>query len=145
MKEQKFAWEYNLANIIMHKSGRKNAKCTDLIMMRHLITKNEDEKLSDKRILEYYAEVLSKIIYNSLCFNKRLELTVYSSIGKEVKENNFINNHYDWHRVRFKNIEACAEFLFTILCLIYPYNHLDFKKDVLEDSSVKWYLNKWNV
>lgn len=137
----------NAMTIFQYKSNRKNSISSNAINVHHLISK--EIKLRDDRIIQQFVGTLETIVYNSLKFNKNLELTAY--VGS-FKNGSFINAdgnlycetqdlRYVFRRVKFLNLEECINFLFSLYCLIYPYNELNLKEDIYRNPNVRYFIN----
>lgn len=143
------AFTINAASIYMFKSSRKNSICSDTISVNHLINHTENRRINDERIIQQFAGTLESIVYTSLKFNRHLELSVYMDYGKNTgyidanKElyNTWEDIRYSWQRVKFSSIEQCINFLYSVYCLIYPYNEINLEKGIYNDPSIKYYIN----
>lgn len=139
----------NAVSIYLYKSSRKNAVCSDSICVNHLITHDNNKRVSDNRILMQFAGTLEKIVYTAAGFNNHLEVSAYMDIGKNTQYINadkrvYVTTEplrYYWHRVKFSSIEQAVNFLYGIYCLIYPYNTLNLENTVYQDSSIKYLIN----
>lgn len=142
-------FQSNAATIYLYKSNRKNAKIVKSISINHLITQKQDRKIPDGRIIEQFVDTLSYIVDYSE--KRHLEITVYSDVFKKVvyKNANGDNYHttkdlqYNFYRVKFASIEQCINFLFTIYSLIYPYNTIDLNTGIYQNTSIKYFINKF--
>lgn len=142
------AYALNSASVFCFKSSRKNSKCSDVINIIHLITK--DDKISDENIIYQFINTLEKIVYYSLQNNKYLELSAYVNVNKNasfINANNNIyhdveNYCYNFQRIKFSSIESCINFMFSIYNLIYPYNEIS-TKTLYTNSSIKYLINKY--
>ena len=140
----------NAASIVLYKSSRKNAKCSDFINVNHLITKENNRKISDERILQQLITTVEDIVYKSLVFNKHLEIKVYCHTFKAVKYSNANNEYYhtveeihvDRAREKYSSIEQVINEIFNLYALIYPYNEIS-RKTVSNDSSIKYFINMY--
>lgn len=148
------SFRINAASVLLHKSSRKNARCSDVISINHLID-TENRMITDERIMDQFINVLEKVVYTSLQFNKHLEVTVYMDTGKNSQYTNASNApyktwehcRYTWQRVKFGSLEGCINFLYTVFAMIYPYNELNLDKTVYRDPRVadlirEYYHNK---
>ena len=141
-------YQSNAATIYLHKSSRKNAKISDGININHLINKRNDRKVDDDKILMQLVGVIEKIVYNSLKFNKHLEISFYSDIFKQTQ---YINVDGDLYkgvedtqiyeiRHELNSLEHCINRVYDLFGLIYPYNHLN-RKELFNNSSIKYFIN----
>lgn len=138
----------NAMTIFQYKSSRKNSISSNAINVNHLISK--EVKLHDERIIEQLAGTLETIVYNSLKFNKNLELSAYVDTFKDASYNNANNDlycttqdlRYSFKRVKFSSIEQCINFLFSLYCLIYPYNEIA-SNTLYSNASVRYFINMY--
>ncbi len=145
------AFAINAASIYMFKSGRKNSICSDTISINHLINHTENRRVDDERIIQQFIDTLESIVFTSLDFKKHLELSVYMDYGKNssyINANKELYNtwediRFSWQRVQFSSIEQCINFLYSIYCLIYPYNEINLSNTIYNDPSVKYYINMY--
>ena len=145
------AFTINAASIYCFKSSRKNSICSDTISINHLINHTEDRKITDERIRQQFTGTLESIVYNALKFNNHLELSVYMDYGKNSSYINANKENYNtwedirfsWQRVKFSSIEQCINFLYSVYCLIYPYNEINLQNTIYNDPSVKYYINMY--
>jgi hypothetical protein len=101
--------------------------------------------------MQQFAGTLESIVYTSLKFGGHLELSVYMDYGKNSSYINANKENYNtwedirlsWQRVKFSSIEQCINFLYSIYCLIYPYNEINLKNTIYNNPSVKYYINKY--
>lgn len=137
----------NAINIMQYKSSRINAKAEPIHAI-HLIS---DDKLTDNRILSQLTNTIESLVYNSIKFNYHIELSTYITINKRSNYNNINNQIYhvieqlpllNIPRKRFYSIESAINFIYTLYCLIYPYNTLNIKT-IYNDSSIKYFINKY--
>ena len=139
----------NAASVLLYKSNRKNAKCSDIISINHLINHKKDRKISDERIIQQFCGTLEKVVYTALSYSKHLEITVFLDIGKN---SSYINtnsevyktteyNRANFHRITFSSIEEAINFLYMVYCLIYPYNEINLSNTIYNNASVKYYIN----
>lgn len=141
----------NVASVILHKSSRKNAKCSDIISINHLINNTNNKKSTDERIMQQFVNVLEKVVFQSLEYNKHLEISVYLNIGKNSNYKNANNKTYKtterlrlcFHRQKFSSVEQAINFLYSIFCLIYPYNEINLENNVYNSSGVKYLIQKY--
>lgn len=138
----------NAMTIFQYKSSRKNSISANLINVNHLISK--EVKLHDERIIEQFTGTLETIVYNSLKFNKNLELSAYigtfkNASYKDANDDLYCTTQdliYSFQRVKFSSIEQCINFLFSLYCLIYPYNEIDLNS-LHSDASVRYFINMY--
>lgn len=141
-------YQSNAATIYLYKSSRKNAKSNDGISINHLINKSIDRKVDDDRILNQFLGVIEKIVYDSIKFNKHLEITFYADIFKQTQYINANNDLYKGvedtqvYEVRHKlsSIEHCINRVYDLFGLIYPYNHLN-RQEIFNNASIKYMIN----
>lgn len=141
----------NIMHIYLRKSNRKNAKISDCIMVHHLINKNKDEKLTDKRILQQFADTIAHIVYYSKQFNNHLELNSYAMINKQtsyVDANGDLYHtteklNYTNKRVKFSSIENCINYVYKMYCLVYPYNTINLNNTVYNNPLIKYHINNY--
>ena len=139
----------NAATIYIYKSSRKNSKILKSININHLITQKQDRKIPDGRIIEQFVDTLSYIVNYSE--KRHLELTVYSDVFKQVVYKNANGDNYftttdlqyNFNRVGFSSLEQCINFLYTIYNLIYPYNTIDLNNGIYQNTSIKYFINKY--
>lgn len=146
----KYPYSLNSASILLYKSSRKNAKCTDFININHLISYERDFRVNDERILQQLAGTVETIVYNSLAFNKHLEFKCFMRTFKAASYLNANNEIY--HTVEYINvvgarnkyytIEQFINEVFDIYALIYPYNELS-RKTVFNNPSIKYFINMY--
>ena len=145
------AFVNNAASILLYKSSRKNAKCSDIISVNHLINHSDNRKISDERIIQQFVEVLEKIVFQSLEYNKHIEVSVFLDTGKNSSYENASNETYKtteylqfgWNRCKFSSIEQAINFLYSVFCLIYPYNEINLENGIYNNSSVKHCIKKY--
>lgn len=145
------AFTINAASVLCYKSSRKNSICSDIISINHLINHSDDRRISDESIIRQFTNTLESVVYNSLRFGRHLELTVYLDTGKNsgyINANKELYNtwediQFSWYRVKFSSIEQCINFLYSIYCLIYPYNEINLGNTIYNDPSVKYYINMY--
>lgn len=139
----------NSITIFMYKSSRKNAKTANAIKVNHLISK--EVKLHDERIVQQFVGTLEAIVYNSKQFNNHLEILAHVNVFKNASfidanrdlycnTNNLI---YGFQRVRFYSLENCINFIFSLYCLIYPYNEIDLSQDIYNNPSVRYFIKMY--
>ena len=142
----------NSITMFLFKSNRKNSKCSEPVNVYHLIkTEGNDKKISDDRIISQFIGTIEDIIYKSKYFNNNLELSAYVSIEKNssyINANNDIYNtteqmRYNWQRVQFSSIEQCVNFIYSLYCLIYPYNKLNLRNTIYNNPSIKYLINEY--
>ena len=146
----KSPYSLNTASILLYKSSRKNAKCTDFIKINHLISHEKDRRVNDERILQQLAGTVEAIVYNSLAFNKHLEFKCFMHAFKAVSYKNANNEIYhtvedinvDRARNKYSSIEQVINEVFNIYALIYPYNEIS-RKTVFDDPSIKYFINQY--
>lgn len=139
----------NAMSIYMFKSSRKNSKCSDTINVNHLISK--EIKIHDDRIISQFIGTIESIIYKSKQYNNHLEISVYLSIFKKSSYENANNDlycttdnlYYNFQRVQFSSIEQCINFIFSLYCLIYPYNEISLENEIYSNSSIKYFINEF--
>ena len=143
------SFKSNAVSIYMFKSSRKNSKCSKAINANHLISKNI--KLNDEKIIDQFINTLESVVYNSKEFNNHLEISAYIDIFKNesfINANNDLycntsNLRYNFQRLKFSSIEQCINFIFSLYCLIYPYNEISLEHEIYSNSSVKYFINKF--
>ena len=142
----------NSITMFLFKSNRKNSKCSEPVNVYHLIkTEGNDKKISDDRIISQFIGTIEDIIHKSKYFNNNLELSAYVSIEKNssyINANNDIYNtteqmRYNWQRVQFSSIEQCVNFIYSLYCLIYPYNKLNLRNTIYNNLSIKHLINEY--
>ena len=146
----KSPYSLNAASILLYKSSRKNAKCTDFININHLIKHEKDRRINDESVLQQLAGTVERIVYNSLAFNKHLEFKCFMRTFKAVSYLNANNEKYhtveaiqvNRARNKYYSIEQVINEVFDIYALIYPYNELS-RKTVFNDSSIKYFINMY--
>lgn len=146
----KSPYSLNAASILLYKSSRKNAKCTDLININHLISHEKDSRVTDESILQQLAGTVETIVYNSLAFNKHLEFKCFMHTFKAVSYLNSSNELYhtvddiqaDRARKKYSSIEQVINEVFNIYALIYPYNELS-RKTVFDSPSIKYFIDMY--
>lgn len=139
----------NAMTIYLFKSSRKNSKCSKAINVNHLISKGV--RLKDERIISQFISTIESIIYNSKEFNNHLEISAYIDIFKNesfMDANNDLycntnNLRYNFQRIKFSSIEQCINFIFSLYCLIYPYNEISLNNEIYTNSSIKYFINKF--
>ena len=140
----------NAASVLLYKSNRKNAKCTDFININHLINHEKDRRVNDERILQQLAGTVETIVYNSLAFNKHLEFKCFMHTFKAVSYRNANNEIYhtvedinvDRARNKYSSIKQVINEVFDIYALIYPYNEIS-RKTVFDNPSIKYFINMY--
>lgn len=145
------AFRVNAASIIMYKSSRKNAKCSDIISINHLINNKTDRKIPDDRILEQFINIVEKVVYTAAGFNNHIELTVNLDSAKNSQYKNvngetyktWESNYYTWYRVKCSSVESCINFLYKVFYLIYPYNELNLENTIYNNPSIKYLIKKY--
>lgn len=145
MEKYESYYKYNSAIIVCWKSKRRNSKCSDAIMINHLISQEENGKVSDKRILQQLINVAEKAAsyckeYNNIFLS--VDLNIYKRCQyanyQGIEASNFYNPS-----VKFGGIEKLIHYLFNLFTLIYPYNTLSIKT-VFEDCSIKYIIENYN-
>ncbi len=134
----------NGMTIYCHKSGRKNAKISDIISVHHLITQSDNKQVRDSRILSQLIDTFGEVIYECVQFN-HIELTVYLSLGHTVNvdgEEVVHSDYYAFHRTEFTQPEEVLIFLLRLYHLIYPYTKLS-NSVVFSSPSIQYILNMW--
>lgn len=125
-------WEDNICTLFAYKSDRKNAKIISDITIRHLITQNKNEQISDEHILQYFSGIVGQLVYD-IKNTKTINITTYTSIDTITSYRNANNAMYshkhtirlDNKRKKFYSIEQCINYLYDIILLLYPYTQLD--------------------
>lgn len=136
----------NGMTLFVYKSSRSNSK-SDMLNVFHLISENK--RIHDDRIISQFVGTLESVVYHSMKYNKHLEITAYVT---QAKKEAFINSnddlycttkdiHYNFQRVKFSSIEQCINFLFSLYCLIYPYNEISLSNEIYSNPSVKYLIN----
>lgn len=134
----------NGMTIYCHKSGRKNAKISDIISVCHLITQSDNKQVRESRILSQLIDTFGEVIYECIQFN-HMELTVYLRLGHTVNmdgEEIVHTDYYAFHRVEFTQPEEVLIFLLRLYHLIYPYTKLS-NSVVFSSPSIQYILNMW--
>ena len=140
----------NSASILLYKSGRKNAKCTDSININYLINHEKDRRVNDERILQQLAGTVETIVYESLAFDKHLEFKCFVHTFKAASYLNANNEichtvediNVDRARNKYSSIEQVINEVFDIYALIYPYNEIS-RKTVFDNSNIKYFINMY--
>ena len=143
------SYKSNGAILFVYKSMRKNAKC-ELISINHLISKNADKKISDESIKNQFIEVLEKVLYISAQYNYSLVLKSFVDIFKDTEFLNAnkdiaLSTEYNFYRLekqKFASFEQSINFIYSVFCLVYPYNKLDLK-ELYNSPSIKYFINKY--
>ena len=143
-------YSLNAASILLYKSSRKNAKCTESINIHHLINHKKDRRINDERILQQLVGTVEKIVYNSLVFDKHLDFKCSIHTFKSVSCRNANNEIYhtveeinvNRARSKYSSIEQVINEVFNIYALIYPYNKIS-RKTVFNDNSIKYFINMY--
>ena len=146
----KSPYSLNAASILLYKSSRKNAKCTDFININHLINHEKDRRINDERILQQLAGTVETIVYDSLAFNKHLEFKCFMHTFKAVSYLNANNEIYhavedinvDRARNKYSSIEQVINEVFNVYALIYPYNEIS-RKTVFDNTSIKYFIDMY--
>lgn len=142
-------YKNNAASIFCYKSSRKNAKCSNVINIDYLINRETDRRVSDNRIMDQIAGTIEKIV----CYCKQhahIELTCYVDVFKQIEYKNaneeiyhgVEGQRYNFQRVIFTGIEQCINFIFSVYCLIYPYNKIDHNT-LHSNASIRYFINKY--
>ena len=142
-------YQNNNANIFCYKSNRKNSSSSAIITINHLANQKPDRTVSDYRIMQQIASTIEKIVYYCKQY-KRIELSCYIDVSKQAEyenANNAIyhdieNQRYSFQRVTFSSIEQCISFVFSVYCLIYPYNKIS-KKTLFNNASINYFINQY--
>lgn len=138
----------NGMTLFVYKSSRTNSK-SEMLNVFHLISENK--KIQDDRIISQFVGTLESVVYHSMKYGGHIEITAYVS---QAKKEAFINSnddlycgskdiHFNFQRVKFSSIEQCIIFLFSLYCLIYPYNEISLSNEIYSDPSVKYLINKF--
>ena len=143
-------YSLNAASILLYKSSRKNAKCTDSININYLINHEKDRRVNDEIILQQLAGTVEAIVYNSLAFNKHLEFKCFMHAFKAVSYKNTNNEIYhtvedinvDRARNKYNSIEQVINEVFNIYALVYPYNEIS-RKTVFNNSSIRYFIKMY--
>ena len=146
----KTPYSLNVASILLYKSSRKNAKCTDFINIHHLINHEKDRRVDDEIILQQLVGTVEAIVYESLAFDKHLEFKCFMHTFKSVSYLNANNEIYhtvedinvDRARNKYNSIEQVINEVFNIYALIYPYNEIS-RKTVFNNPSIKYFINMY--
>lgn len=142
-------YKNNNAIIFCYKSNRKNSSSSDIITINHLTSKDTDRTVSDDRIMNQIAGTIEKIVYYCKQY-KRIELSCYVDVSKQAEYENannelyhdVENQRYNFQRVTFSSIEQCINFVFSVYCLIYPYNKIS-KKTLFNNASIRYFINQY--
>jgi len=143
------AFKSNAMSIFMYKSNRKNSKCSDIINVNHLISK--EVKLHDDKIIQQFLGTIESVVYNAKQFNNHLELSVYIDIFKNASYENASNDlycatddlRYNFQRVKFSSFEQCINFIFSMYCMVYPYNEISLQNEIYNNPSIKYFINMY--
>lgn len=141
----------NAASIMLYKYSRKNAKCSDIISVNHLINHSDSRKIDDERIIQQFINILEKVVFQSLEYNKHLEISVYLDTGKNSSYENASGETYKtteylrfcFQRCKFSSIEQAINFLYSVFCLIYPYNEINLENEIHNNASIKYLIKKY--
>ena len=141
-------WGNNMCTIYAYKSSRKNAKIISNVTMRHLITHDQNECLSEERILNYFVGIIGQLAMDIKFFSNVICITTYSSIDRittYVDANSHLYSHLHTmrlnnNRVKFSSFEQLINYLYDILLLVYPYTRLDLNT-IYSNSSIKYFIN----
>lgn len=145
MEKYESYYKYNSAIIVCWKSKRRNSKCSDAIMINHLISQEENGKISDERIMQQLINVAERVAsyckeYNNILLS--VDLNIYKRVQYKdiwgIENSNFYNPN-----VKFSKIEKLIHYLFSLFALIYPYNTLSTKK-TFEDVAIKHIIEDYN-
>lgn len=136
-----FAFVNNAATIYFYKSSRKNAKIIKAFHINHLITKNNDRKISNERMKSHFLEMLEYVSY----YSKPNDINM--SVNCNEWKNAIINGerktqNWCWTtgRIRFDSFTTAAHWLyFNLFCRIYPYCEIDFT-EIEMNPSYKYFL-----
>lgn len=139
-----YAFVNNAATIYFYKSSRKNAKIIKTYHINHLITKNNDRKISNERMKSHFLEMLEYLSHYSkpndinICVNcNEWKNAIHDG---EKKTQNFC---WTTNRLHFDNFPGAAHWLyFNLFCRIYPYCEIDFA-DIETDNNVKYLYSQW--
>lgn len=139
---------YNVGSILLFKSNRKNAICSDYFNFYRL---NGKDAISNDRILNQIISIVEKIV----CYSKKIDnklivtcrIDFYTNInftnasGNEC--NSFENNRLCLaYRNEFFSIETLISQLVSWFRLIYPEMTLS-TNFVFNNQSVKYWINKY--
>lgn len=144
MSKYNYAFLDNFATVFFYKSSRKNAKILKDYHVRHLISKDNDRKISNERMKSYFLELLENVSY----YSKSNDINI-SVLCLEHK-NAIINGEketqgWGWEtgRIHFDNFTTAAHWLyFNLFCRIYPYCEIDFT-EIEMDPSYKYFLKEF--
>ena len=139
-----FAFINNAATVYFYKSSRKNAKIIKAYRLNHLITKNNDRKISNERLKSHFLNLIEYVSYYSKPNN------IDISVDCNEWKNAIIDGKKDvqcwcWKtgRIHFDNFTEAAHWLyFNLFCRIYPYCEIDFT-EIEMDPSYKYFLNEF--
>ena len=142
-------YQNNAARILCYKSNRKNSKSSESINIYHMINHNPDRRVSDNKIIDQMVETLEKIVLYCKQY-KHIELSVYMSVSKQTEYENANKEiyhgvddlNYCFNHVIFSSIEQCINFVFSIYCLIYPYNKID-RKSLHDNASIRYFMDQY--
>ena len=142
-------YQNNAARILCYKSNRKNSKSSEYINIYHMINHNPDRRVSDNKIIDQMVETLEKIVLYCNQYH-HIELSVYMSVSKQTEYENANKEiyhgvddlNYCFNHVIFSSIEQCINFVFSIYCLIYPYNKID-RKSLHNNASIRYFISQY--
>ena len=142
-------YKRNNAIMFCYKSNRKNSRSSDIITVNHLIDKGTNCVISDDRIMNQIASTIENVVYYCKQY-KHIELSCYVDASKQadfINANNEVyhdteDQRYSFQRVAFSSIEQCIDFVFSVYCLIYPYNKIS-KKALFNNASIRYFISQY--
>ena len=143
-KEQ---WKNNICVIYAYKSNRKNAKIISEVMMKHMITHNDNGACNEEHIMQYFVGIIGRLVTDIKYHSKVIDITTYTTLYHMTTYTNANNELYSHshnirlseQRKRFYSIEQLINYLYDILLLVYPYTRTDIK-DVYNNASIKYFI-----
>lgn len=143
----KKATENNTAYLLLYKSGRKNAKSSDIITINHLISHGCN--VPDERIINQIVSTFSKAVYACNMFN-HIELSAHATIFKKSQFRNVYGEkriaydpcNYHFERRELSCIEQLLNSIFSLYCMVYPYNTIHLET-LHSNASIRSIVNQW--
>lgn len=137
-------YKNNRASIVCWKS-KKNSKCSDAIIVNHLMSQEESGKVSDERILQQLINVAEKVASYCKEYDNIL-LSVDLSINKQIRYNGGVGTEKsDFYNpnLKFDKIFHCIYYLCGLFSLIYPYSTLA-TVEVFHNAAIRNIINNYN-
>lgn len=138
----------NALSIIIYKNGRKNSRC-ELINVNHLISHDSDRKISDNRIMEQFISIIEKSVYYFNLNNKHIEFSIRGDFFKQSIRDTVNGLYYGIEAIPFMfdrkqvfSIEQYINHVFSVFCLIYPYNTIS-TDSIFNNQSIKYFINQY--